>query len=145
MERVLIVTGGSRGIGAAVCQLAARDGWAVCVNFRTQSGRAEEVVEAIRRMGGKAIPVGADVSVEADVLRLFETCEELLGRPTGLVNNAGVILGYGRLDRLGSADLTRSFAVNALSAFLCAREAVKRMSTRHATQFSSLATSSTIV
>jgi NAD(P)-dependent dehydrogenase (short-subunit alcohol dehydrogenase family) len=134
VSRALIVTGGSRGIGAAVCRRAASDGWAVCVNYCRQADRAQQVVDAIRAAGGKAVAVAGDVSEEADVLRIFGFCEDELGRPAGLVNNAGVILGYGRLDRLSAADLTRSFAVNTLSAFLCAREAVKRMSTRYGGQ-----------
>lgn len=134
MSRALIVSGGSRGIGAAICRLAARDGWSVCVNYCSQAARAQAVVESIRAMGGEAVAVASDVSVEADVLRLFATCEDKLGRPAGLVNNAGVILGYGRLESLSAADLSRSFAVNTLSAFLCSREAVKVMSTRHGGQ-----------
>ncbi len=131
MGRVLIVTGGSRGIGAAISRCAARDGWDVCVNYIAQAERAQEVVEAIRAVGRRAIAVAGDVSREQDALRLFTACEEALGPPMGLVNNAGIIVGYGRLDCLRDDDLRRTFAVNAISYFLCAREAVKRMSTLH--------------
>jgi NAD(P)-dependent dehydrogenase (short-subunit alcohol dehydrogenase family) len=128
---VLIVTGGSRGIGAAICRLAARDGWDVCVNYAAREDRAAEVVRGVRGVGCKAIAVQGDVSEESDVLRLFATCESELGAPSGLVNNAGIITAYGRLDALSDADLRRNFEVNTVSYFLCAREAVRRMSTRH--------------
>jgi NAD(P)-dependent dehydrogenase (short-subunit alcohol dehydrogenase family) len=127
----LIVTGGSRGIGAAIARLAGREGWNVCVNYATQRERAEEVVAAVRAAGRKAIAVQGDVSLEADVLRLFAACEEALGPVGGLVNNAGIISAYGRLDALSDRDLRRNFEVNTVSYFLCAREAVKRMSTKH--------------
>jgi NAD(P)-dependent dehydrogenase (short-subunit alcohol dehydrogenase family) len=126
----LIVTGGSRGIGAAVSRLAARDGWDVCVNYVAHEARAAEVVSAVEGAGRNAIAVQGDVSIEADVLRLFETCEDRLGPIGGLVNNAGVVTAYGRLDVLSDAALRRNFEVNTVGYFLCAREAVKRMSTR---------------
>ncbi|MBV8831685.1 MAG: SDR family oxidoreductase [Hyphomicrobiales bacterium] len=131
MSRVLIVTGGSRGIGAAISRLAAGDGWDVCVNYVAHAERAKEVVESVRACGREAVAVEADVSREGDVLALFAACEEALGAPTGLVNNAGIITGFGRLDNLADEDLRRTFEVNTISYFLCAREAIKRMSTRH--------------
>jgi NAD(P)-dependent dehydrogenase (short-subunit alcohol dehydrogenase family) len=131
VARVLIVTGGSRGIGAAVCRLAARDGWDVCINYVAHAGRAEEVASAVREVGRRAATVRADVSAEADVLHLFAACEAELGRPTALVNNAGIVSAYGRLDVLSDQDLRRNFEVNTIGYFLCAREAVKRMSRRH--------------
>ncbi len=131
MTCTLIVTGGSRGIGAAVARLAARDGWDVCVNYLANGARARSVVEQVESLGRRAIAVQGDVSVEADVLRLFAECEARLGRVDGLVNNAGVITAYGRLDALSDSDMRRNFEVNTFSYFLCAREAVRRMSTRH--------------
>ncbi len=131
MPGSLIVTGGSRGIGAAVCRVAAREGWDICVNYLVNAERAEQVVEQVHAAGGRAIAVQGDVSVEADVLRLFETCDTDLEAVAGLVNNAGMISAYGRLDALADRDLRRSFEVNTISYFLCAREAVKRLSTRH--------------
>jgi NAD(P)-dependent dehydrogenase (short-subunit alcohol dehydrogenase family) len=134
MSGVVIVTGGSRGIGAAVCRLAARDGWDVCINYVAAADRAEAVAAAVRCAGRRAVTVQGDVALEADVLRLFETCERALGKPAALVNNAGIISAYGRLDALSDAALRRNFEVNTISYFLCAREAVKRMSTRHGGQ-----------
>jgi NAD(P)-dependent dehydrogenase (short-subunit alcohol dehydrogenase family) len=131
MAGVLIVTGGSRGIGAAVSRLAARDGWDVCVNYVAHEAQALGVVRAVEEAGRKAAAVQGDVSIEADVLRLFETCEDRLGPVGGLVNNAGIVTAYGRLEALSDEDLRRNFEVNTVSYFLCAREAVKRMSTRH--------------
>jgi NAD(P)-dependent dehydrogenase (short-subunit alcohol dehydrogenase family) len=131
LPRTLIITGGSRGIGAAVARLAAREGWDVCLNYIANKARARSVVDSIESLARRAIAVQGDVSVERDVLALFEECEERLGRVDGLVNNAGIITAYGRLDALSDADLRRNFDVNTVAYFLCAREAVKRMSTRH--------------
>jgi NAD(P)-dependent dehydrogenase (short-subunit alcohol dehydrogenase family) len=134
MARVLIVTGGSRGIGAAVSRLAANDGWDVCVNYVAHAERAGEVVDSVRAYGRRAIAVAADVSREKDVLALFAACEDAFGAPTGLVNNAGIITGFGRLDSLRDDHLRRTFEINTISYFLCAREAVRQMSTRHGGQ-----------
>jgi NAD(P)-dependent dehydrogenase (short-subunit alcohol dehydrogenase family) len=131
MKQILLVTGGGRGIGAETVQLAARRGYAVCVNYRSNRVAAEAVVAAVEKAGGAAIAVGADVSVEAEVVRLFETVDARLGRLTALVNNAGILETQSRLDQLDAARLSRVFATNVIGAFLCAREAVKRMSTRH--------------
>jgi len=127
----LVVTGGGRGIGAATARLAAERGWAVCVNYRRERAAAEGVVAEIARAGGKAIAVAADVALEADVVRLFETAERELGPLKGLVNNAGVLERQSRLEDMDAARLARVFAVNVVGAFLCAREAVRRMSMRH--------------
>jgi len=128
---ILLVTGGSRGIGAATAQLAAERGYAVCVNFRSNRAAAESVVAAITTAGGSALAVQADISQEADVLRLFETCDARLGPLTALVNNAGVLERQTRVEQIDAARLQRVFATNVTGAFLCAREAVKRMSTTH--------------
>ena len=125
----ILVTGGSRGIGAATARLAAQRGYAVCVNYRSNRAAADAVVAGIESAGGKAVAVGADVSVEADVVRLFETVDARLGRLTALVNNAGILEAQSRVDRMDAARLGRIFATNVTGAFLCAREAVTRMST----------------
>ena len=127
----ILVTGGSRGIGAETARLAAQRGYAVCVNFRSNRAAADAVVHDIESRGGKAVAVGADVSVEGDVLRLFEAVDARLGRLTALVNNAGILETQSRVDEMYAARLGRIFATNVTGAFLCAREAVKRMSTAH--------------
>jgi NAD(P)-dependent dehydrogenase (short-subunit alcohol dehydrogenase family) len=123
------VTGGSRGIGAETARLAALRGYAVCVNYRSNRAAADAVVAAIGKEGGTAIAVAADVGVEPDVLRLFETVDAQLGRLTALVNNAGILETQSRLDGIDGARLGRIFATNVIGSFLCARQAVKRMST----------------
>lgn len=128
---VLLITGGSRGIGAATARLAARQGWAVAVNYTAHSLAADEVVRAIRAEGGSAITVQADVADEAQVLRMFEKVDARLGRLTGLVNNAGVVDVSARVDEMSAARFKRMFDINVFGSFLCAREAVRRMATRH--------------
>ena len=130
MAKVLIVTGGGRGIGSATALLAAERGYAVCVNYRQQAQAAERVVERITATAGKAIAVQADVSVESDVVRLFQACDAAFGPPAGLVNNAGILETQMRVDAMDAARLDRIFATNVIGSFLCAREAVRRMSTR---------------
>ena len=132
MSRVLIVTGGSRGLGAATCIGAAEQGYeAICVNYVNNKARADQVVAACKKAGAKAIAVQADVAVEADVLRLFETVDKELGTVTHLVNSAGIVGPYGRVDELKAEDLAPLWALNITAMFLCCREAVKRMSTLH--------------
>lgn len=128
---VLLVTGGSRGIGAATARLAAAQGWAVAVNYAANSLAADEVVRHIRSAGGNAITVEADVADEAQVLRMFEKIDAKLGRLTGLVNNAGVVDVTARLDEMSMARWRRMFDINVMGSLLCAREAVRRMATRH--------------
>ena len=128
---VLLVTGGSRGIGAATALLAAQQGWAVAVNYTAHSLAADEVVRGIRASGGNAIAVQADVADEAQVLRMFEAVDTQLGRLTGLVNNAGVVDVTARIDEMSVARWKRMFDINVIGSMLCAREAVRRMSTRH--------------
>jgi NAD(P)-dependent dehydrogenase (short-subunit alcohol dehydrogenase family) len=127
----VIVTGASRGIGAATAKLAGQRGHAVCVNFLRDSAAAQDVVGAITRAGGRAIAVQADVAKEVDVIRLFDAAERQLGAVTGLVNNAGILEQHMRLDAMEAGRLERVFATNITGVFLCAREAVRRMSTRH--------------
>jgi NAD(P)-dependent dehydrogenase (short-subunit alcohol dehydrogenase family) len=129
-EQILLVTGGSRGIGAATAHLAAQRGYAVCVNYRDHRDAAEAVVKAVVDRGGRAIAVQADVAIEADVVRLFDTCDKSLGTLTALVNNAGVLETQMRVDQMDAARLARVFATNVTGSFMCAREAVRRMSTR---------------
>ncbi len=129
MRKVMIVTGGSRGIGAATAELAAERDYAVCVNYLQNRGAAETVVDKIEQAGGQAVAVAADVSLEPDVLRLFETVDNTLGPVTALVNNAGILEHQMRLDEMDAARLNRIFAINITGCFLCARQAVQRMST----------------
>jgi NAD(P)-dependent dehydrogenase (short-subunit alcohol dehydrogenase family) len=126
----LVVTGGGRGIGAATARLGARHGYAVCVNYVRDAQAAAKVVADIEAAGGKAVAVQGDVASEADVARLFERAQQL-GPVTALVNNAGILERQGRLEDMSAERLARVFATNITGSFLCAREAVRRMSTRH--------------
>ena len=130
-DKVLLVTGGSRGIGAATCRLAAKAGWAVAVNYSANSLAADEVVRAIRADGGRAMAVQAQVEDEAQVLSMFEQIDAKFGRLTGLVNNAGVVDRRARLDEMDMARWRRMFDINVIGSLLCAREAVRRMSPKH--------------
>lgn len=131
MAAVMLVTGASRGIGAATARLAAARGYAVCINYLNNHAAAEQVCDEILDSGGQAIAIAADVSIEAEVLRLFSAVDQQLGPLTALVNNAGILERQSRVDELDAARLQRIFATNVTGSFLCAREAVKRMSTRH--------------
>jgi NAD(P)-dependent dehydrogenase (short-subunit alcohol dehydrogenase family) len=131
MDKVLLVTGGSRGIGAATCLLAARQGWAVAVNYTANSLAADEVVRQIRAAGGRAMAIQADVADEAQVLRMFEQVDAKFGRLTGLVNNAGVVDVTARVEDMSVARWKRMFDINVIGSLVCAREAVRRMSTKH--------------
>lgn len=126
---VIVITGGGRGIGAATAQLAAVGGYAVCVNYVRNRAAAEEVAGAIRNSGGEAVAVQADVASEVDVMRLFDEVDRTLGRVTALVNNAGILAHQARVEDMDGARLNRIFATNVTGSFLCAREAIKRMST----------------
>ena len=131
MSKVLLITGGSRGIGAATALLAAGQGYAVAVNYAANSLAADEVVRQIRASGGNAITVQADVAIETDVLAMFKKVDAKLGRLTALVNNAGVVDMTSRVDAMSLERLQHMFAINVFGSFMCAREAVKRMSTRY--------------
>jgi len=128
---VLLITGGGRGIGAATALLAAQRGYAVAVNYASNSMAADEVVRTIRAGGGTAIAVQADVGDEAQVIAMFEKVDAKLGRLTALVNNAGVVDLQARVDEMSVARLERMFRINVIGSFVCAREAVRRMSTKH--------------
>ncbi|MES2244277.1 MAG: SDR family oxidoreductase [Pseudomonadota bacterium] len=129
MSNIVLITGGSRGIGAATALLAARAGYAVAVNYAANSLAADEVVRRIRQDGGTAIAVQADVAEESQVLAMFEKVDAKLGRLTALVNNAGVVDQTSRVDGMSVARLKRMFDINVIGTMVCAREAVKRMST----------------
>jgi NAD(P)-dependent dehydrogenase (short-subunit alcohol dehydrogenase family) len=131
VDKVLIVTGGGRGIGAATATLAAERGYAVCVNYRRNQAAAESVVSAIHGAGGKALAVGADVAVESEVVQLFATVDTELGPLRALVNNAGILEKQTRVEQIDAARIDRVFGTNVRGAFLCAREAVRRLSTKH--------------
>lgn len=131
MSAVVLITGASRGIGAATALLAARQGYAVAVNYSANSLAADEVVRQIRQAGGNAMTVQADVADESQVLKMFEKVDAKLGRLTALVNNAGVVDQTSRVDAMSMARFKRMFEINVYGSFVCAREAVRRMSTRH--------------
>ena len=131
MPGIVLITGGSRGIGAATAALAAERGYDVCVSYKSNQAAAQGVVEAVRAKGKRAIAVRADVGVESDVVRLFAECDAQLGRIDALVNNAGMLETQMRVDAMDSGRLERVFAANVTGAFLCAREAVRRLSTKH--------------
>jgi NAD(P)-dependent dehydrogenase (short-subunit alcohol dehydrogenase family) len=133
-DKVMIVTGGGRGIGAATARLAARQGFAVCINYLRDRAAAETLKDEIEKNRGQAIAVRGDVAVEADILNLFQQTDRALGRVTALVNNAGIVDRGARVELMSAARLARMFAINISGSFLCAREAVKRMSTRHGGQ-----------
>jgi NAD(P)-dependent dehydrogenase (short-subunit alcohol dehydrogenase family) len=127
----IIVSGATRGIGAAISQLAAARGFAVAVNFFSGESEASNIVTEIAATGGRAIAIQADVSREEDILRMFDTAERELGPIKALVNNAAVTGGFARVEDISAETLHRTFAVNVSGAILCAREAVRRMSTKH--------------
>ena len=131
MTSNLLVTGASRGIGAATAVLAARRGWNVAINYTHDAAAAERVAEQVRALGRQALVLQADVSDEPQVLAMFAAVDAGLGPLRGLVNNAGVVDHAARVDEMSLQRLQRMFAVNLTGAFLCAREAVRRMSTKH--------------
>jgi NAD(P)-dependent dehydrogenase (short-subunit alcohol dehydrogenase family) len=128
-RKVVLITGASRGIGAATAHLAAAQGYAVVVNFVANGAAAEQVTREIAAAGGTAIAIQADVSSETDVMRMFAEIDRRFGGLDALVNNAGIVDRATRVDAIDAARLTRMFGVNVTGAFLCAREAIRRMST----------------
>ena len=134
MSKIMLVTGGGRGIGAAVAKLAARRGYAVGVNYHANADTAHAVVAEIVQGGGRAVALQADVSQEDQVLRMYGELDRQLGRIDALVNNAGILEQQMRVDQMSAERLLRVLSTNVIGAFLCAREAVRRMSTRHGGQ-----------
>jgi NAD(P)-dependent dehydrogenase (short-subunit alcohol dehydrogenase family) len=137
-QPLMLVTGGSRGIGAATVLLAAARGWRVAFSYRDNAQAAHEVVAQSRELGAEAVALQADVSQESDVLRLFESVEQQLGRPTALINNAGMLEQQMRLDQMDLARWQRVFSANVFGSFLCAKQAVQRMSTKQGGQGGSI-------
>ncbi len=131
MSRVMLITGASRGIGAATARLAAAEGYALCLNYHHRQDAAQQLLDELQRSGARAIAVAADVADEAQVAALFAAIDAEFGRLDVLVNNAGMLERQMRLEDMDAARLARVFAVNVTGSFLCAREAVRRMSTRH--------------
>jgi len=128
---VLVVTGSSRGIGAQICRQAAADGWKVCINYSSSADEADRLLHEIRKPGGIAIALQANVANEDEVITLFERVDLELGPVTGLVNNAGINGGGTRVDEIDVSVSRNLFDVNVLGAFICAKHAVKRMARRH--------------
>jgi len=131
MTGVIVVTGASRGIGAATAKLAAARGYAVCVNYLKNHEAGRQIADQINASGGRAIAIAADVASEEEVVRMFTTVDAELGRVTALVNNAGILETQSKLENISAARLHRILGTNVIGAFLCAREAVKRMSLEH--------------
>ncbi|MEM8674455.1 MAG: SDR family oxidoreductase [Cyanobacteria bacterium P01_G01_bin.67] len=131
MKKITVITGASRGIGAATAYLAAERGYAVGVNYLRNNEAAKKVVDKIEQLGGRAISLAANVASETDVIALFNTVEKELGTVTALVNNAGILERQMRVENMDAERLHRIFATNIIGSFLCAREAIKRMSTKH--------------
>ena len=132
--KTLLVTGGSRGIGAAICRLAAASGYRVAVNYVANPAAAEAVVREIESNGGEALAIQADVAHESDILAMFEAVDKRFGRLDALVNNAGIVDRKARVDEMDLARFERMMRINVIGTMLCAREAVKRMSLRHGGQ-----------
>ncbi|PLR31267.1 NAD(P)-dependent oxidoreductase [Chimaeribacter californicus] len=131
MQKVAVVTGGSRGIGRATALLLAREGYRVAVNYRSNQAAADDVVAQIRAAGGQAHAFAADIADEAQVVAMFAAVDEVFGPLTALVNNAGILFKQARVEELDAARINRVLAINVTGSFLCCREAVKRMATRH--------------
>jgi NAD(P)-dependent dehydrogenase (short-subunit alcohol dehydrogenase family) len=131
MKPIILITGGSRGIGAAIALRAADAGYAVCISYLSNQAAADALVKSISDKGGTALAIRADVAVDADVVRMFKQCDMSLGPITALVNNAGILEQQSRVDQMSAERIARIFATNVLGSFSCAREAIIRMSTRH--------------
>lgn len=144
MSRVMLITGASRGIGAATARLAAHQGYALCLNYHQREDAAKQVLEQVRAAGVSAITVKADVADESQVLQMFEVIDREFGRLDVLVNNAGMLEQQMRLEQMDAARWARVLGANVIGSFLCAREAIKRMSTQHGGQGGSIINLSSI-
>jgi NAD(P)-dependent dehydrogenase (short-subunit alcohol dehydrogenase family) len=131
MRKVLLVTCGGRGIGAATALAAARHGWDVAVNYQSNHARAEAIVDEIENAGGKAIAYPTDIADEAAVAAMFAAIDGQFGPITGLVNSAGILGPHGRIESVDAAGLAKLFAINVAGTLICCREAIRRMSTKH--------------
>ena len=131
MQKVLLVTGASRGIGAETARLAARSGYAVCINFHQSESEANQLLDSLLESGATAIAVRADISDESDVRQLFETIDNQLGRLTALVNNAGILEQQSSFESISLHRLQRIFRTNVEGSFLCSQQAIRRMSTKY--------------
>ncbi|NWB95614.1 SDR family oxidoreductase [Pseudomonas gingeri] len=134
MDKVIVITGGSRGIGAATAVLAAQQGYRICINYLADEEAALRVLEQVRGLGAVAIAVRADVSIEDEVIRLFNRVDAELGPVTALVNNAGTVGHKSRVDEMSEFRILQTLKVNTLAPILCAKHAVRRMSPRHGGQ-----------
>ena len=130
-NKVVLITGGSRGIGASTAILAAKKGWTVCISYRSRHSEADIVLDQIKKHGAQALAIKADIGREEDILSLFETLDTEFGRLDALVNNAGVIAHQSKLVDMSATRLQEIFNINVVGNFLCAREAIKRMSTNN--------------
>jgi NAD(P)-dependent dehydrogenase (short-subunit alcohol dehydrogenase family) len=130
-EKIILITGGGRGIGAACALLAAKQGYKVCVNYRADGDAASKVISEIEADGGTALAIKADISSEAEVERMFALLDERFGRINALINNAGILSRQMRVEQMDAARINRIMTTNVTGSFLCAREAVRRMSTKH--------------
>ncbi|UCI08329.1 SDR family oxidoreductase [Mesorhizobium sp. B1-1-8] len=130
-KKTLLVTGGSRGIGAAICRQASKAGYRIAVNYVSNQPAAEALIAELEAAGGEAFAVKGDIGIEADVVAVFDAVDKAFGRLDAFANNAGIVDVKARVDEMSSARLERMMRINIVGSFLCAREAVKRMSTRH--------------
>ncbi len=144
MSRVMLITGASRGIGAATARLAAHQGYALCLNYHQREDAVKQVLKQVHAAGASAITVKADVADESQVLQMFEVIDREFGQLDVLVNNAGMLEQQMRLEQMDAARWTRVLGANVIGSFLCAREAIKRMSTQHGGQGGSIINLSSI-
>lgn len=144
MEKVILITGASRGIGAATALLAAREGYRICINYQNDEQAAHRVLEQVRELGAEAITVCADVSIEDEVSHLFNRVDAELGRVTALVNNAGTVGQKSRVEEMSEFRLLKIMKTNVVGPILCAKHAVQRMSTLHGGQGGSIVNVSSV-
>jgi len=144
MDKVIVITGASRGIGAATARLAARAGYRICINYLRDDEAAQRVLAEVRELGAEAIAVKADVSVEDEIIQLFQRVDAELGPVTALVNNAGTIGQQSRVEEVSEFRLLKLMKTNVVGPMLCAKHALQRMSTRHGGQGGSIVNVSSV-